>query len=245
MKNIFAWIARGSRERTDSSESQEGTPRQPEIIASPGMMRLASPTVRIKRLYEDASLFTRQEKRAESDRVVAHLLVTGALTSGALSRAKNLWRATGRKESLWRVLLRSDEISEDTVFAAAAAAYGFQPVEVSLLETVGLMDHLARDWPKTVIPRLIGLGILPVVPSEGRRRKGVATFAAYDPTRPEVRRMVETVATGTHSVRYLSRDGIEECIRAVSDFLPDVMPQTIRSLGKAKLVHATPDKKAA
>ncbi len=172
-----------------------------------------------------------EEKRADSDRVIAYLQATGALTSGPLNRARRLWRATGRKDRLWRVLLRTEELAEDAVYEAAATAYGFLPVEVSLLETVGLIDHLSKSWPDTVMPRLIGLGILPVIPSEPNRRKGSLTFAAYDPTRSEVRRMVETVATGTHSIRYLSRTGIEQCIKAVSDFLPNALPKSIRTIG--------------
>jgi hypothetical protein len=172
-----------------------------------------------------------EEKRADSDRVIAYLQATGALTPGELNRARRLWRATGRQDRLWRVLLRTDELEEDQVYEAAATAYGFLPVEVSLLETVGLIGHLSRSWPDTVLPRLIGLGILPVVPSESKRRKDSLTFAAYDPTRAEVRRMVETVASGTHSIRYLSRSGIDQCVKAVSDFLPTALPKSIRTIG--------------
>ena len=203
----------------------------PTPINPAGLTRVQQGQATITRVYEDSTLHPMEEKRADSDRVIAYLQATGALTSGALNRARRLWRATGRQDRLWRVLLRTEELAEDDVYEAAATAYGFLPVEVSLLETVGLIGHLSKSWPDTVMPRLIGLGILPVIPSESSRRKDSLTFAAYDPTRAEVRRMVETVATGTHSIRYLSRSGIDQCIKAVSDFLPNALPKSIRTIG--------------
>jgi hypothetical protein len=91
---------------------------------------------KITRVYEDSTLHPLEEKRAGSDRVIAYLQARGSLTPGALNQARRLWRATGRQDRLWRVLLRTEELAEDAVYEAAAAAYGFLPVEVSLLETV-------------------------------------------------------------------------------------------------------------
>jgi hypothetical protein len=53
------------------------------------------------------------------------------------------------------------------------------------------------------------------------------------------------VATGTHAIRYLSRTSIDECVRAVSDFLPDVMPTSIRSLAKVIPAGTDLNRKAA
>lgn len=185
-----------------------------------------------------------EEKRANSDRVIAYLQATGQLEPGQLSRARRLWRETGRKDRLWRVLLRTQELEESQIYEAAATAYGFQPVNVGMVETVGLVGHLAKQWPDTVIPRLVGMGIIPVVPAEGTPRNGVLTFAAFDPTRADVRRMVETVATGTHSIRYLSPANIRECVRVLSDFLPDIMPASFHSIG-SKSSKTTTVRKAA
>ncbi|NNE71414.1 MAG: hypothetical protein HKN29_13780 [Rhodothermales bacterium] len=210
----------------------------------PTLTVVAKPPASITRIYEDSTLYPMEEKRAESDRVIAYLMATGQLTQGMLNRTKRLWRAAGRKDALWRVLLRSDELPEDTVYEAAASVYSFSPVNVSLLETVGLIDHLSKVWPQTVISRLVGLGILPVIPAEKPSKKAL-TFAAYDPTRSEVRRMVETAASGPYSLHYLSRSGIEACTKAVSDFLPGVLPTGLRRISATDSDDAPTIRKAA
>lgn len=210
----------------------------------PTLTVVERPRASINRIYEDSTLHPMEEKRAESDRVISYLMATGQLTKGMLNRTKRLWRASGRQDSLWRVLLRSDELPDDAVYEAAASVYSFEPVEVSLLETVGLIDHLAKSWPESVLPRLIGLGILPVVPADKSSKK-MLTFAAYDPSKPEVRRMVETVSKGAHSLRYLSHSGVETCIKAVSDFLPGVVPSGLRRLGAPEQESGSNLKKAA
>jgi hypothetical protein len=207
-------------------------------------MKLASSS-RISRVYEDSSLYPSEEKRADSDRVISFLQATGVLRRETLMKTKRLWRTAGRQEKLWRVLLRTEEIAEDIIFEAAAVSYGFARVEVSLLETIGLIDHLAKEWPVSVMPRLIGLGILPIVPSAGRPRPGVLTFAAFDPTRSEVRRMLETVSQDTYTLRYVSRTGIDECVRAVSDFLPGILPTSIKTLGTSRQATEIITRKAA
>jgi hypothetical protein len=204
-----------------------------------------APSGQINRIYEDASLHPAEEKRADSDRVISFLQATGVLPRDTLARTKRLWRTTGRQEKLWRVLLRTEEIAEDLIFEAAAVSHGFARVDVSLLETIGLIDHLSKKWPASVMPRLIGLGILPIVPSAGRTRPGVLTFAAYDPTRPEVRRMLETVSQDTYTLRYVSRTGVEECARAVSDFLPGVLPGSIKTIGTTRQAAEITNRKAA
>lgn len=237
MRNLLSRILPAKAEEADSDSTPPAS--GPHVlegmlpVPATSLRRLSRPEARIRRLYEDPSLFEGQENRADTDRVVAYLTATGSLLPGPLVRARRLWRTMGRKEPLWRVLLRGGEISQELVLEAAAVSYGFAPVEVSLLETVGLIDHLAAQWPESVLPRLIGLGILPVVPSR-ERKQPATTFAASDPTRPEVRRMVETVAEGTHSIRYLSPQGMAACIQAVSDFLPDVLPSSIRAIHRGK-----------
>ena len=57
--------------------------------------------------------------------------------------------------------------------------------------------------------------------------------------------MVETVAAATHSIRYLSRKDMDKCVRAVSDFLPGVMPQGIRTMGSLSEDTSTTTRKAA
>ncbi|MBO6576317.1 MAG: hypothetical protein JJ896_16520 [Rhodothermales bacterium] len=235
MIHLFRRLDRQTRAEEDSGPIAVVAEQLPteEPVAAPhlNIVRLEPRRGRVHRVYEDPSLYPMEEKRAETDRVIAYLQATGELQPGTLQRAKRLWRATGRRERLWRVLLRTEEIPADKIYEAAAVSFGFAPVEVSMLETVGLVDHLSKSWPNTVIPRLLGLGVLPVVPADGRKRKGVVTFAAYDPSRREVRRAIETVAENTHSIRFLSKSNMEKVVKAVSDFLPKVIPGTIHAIG--------------
>ena len=155
------------------------------------------------------------------DRIVRILLADGIVTREQVEEAWLRWlraRRDGIEEPLWRELLMTPGIDQESIYEVVALAYAFKPIRINVRGTLILVDRLRSRIPDAQWNELVEHLVLPVV--ESRMEPGMApriAVAAYDPTRDAVRRLVESLDLGPIEVRYAPAD---EIFTAISEVLP-------------------------
>ncbi len=140
------------------------------------------------------------------DRVVRMLLARGIVTREQVEHAWLRWlRALrdGEQMPLWRELLDEPEVDAEGIYETAATAYAFKRIDIGLMGTLVLVDRLKERIPDMKWNLMVEHQVLPVV--ERGRRPGDAdriSFATYDPTRPEIRRLVASLRLPAFELRY-------------------------------------------
>lgn len=140
------------------------------------------------------------------DRVVRMLLAQGIVNSEQVEHAWMRWlRALrdGEQFPLWRELLKDPGADTERIYETAAMAYAFKRINIGLMGTLILVDRLKERIPDMQWNLLVEHQVLPVV-EWGRRPADTPriSFATYDPTRPEIRRLVASLGLPAFELRY-------------------------------------------
>lgn len=155
------------------------------------------------------------------DRIVRILLADGIVSREQVEAGWMRWlrtRRDGCEEPLWREILNTPGIDQNSIFEVVALAYAFRPIEINVRGTLILVDRLGRrvsdDQWNTLVEHLV----LPVV--EVGHEPGMAprtAVATFDPTCDAVRAVIESLDIGPIEVRYATGEAI---YAAIAEVLP-------------------------
>ncbi len=144
------------------------------------------------------------------DRMVRILFARGIVTREQIEHAWLRWlRALrdGEQYPLWRELLDEPEVDLERIYETAAQAYAFKRIHIGLMGTLVLVERLKNRIVDAQWNVLIENQVLPVV-ERGKRPDDVSriSFATFDPTHPETRRLVDSLGLPSFELRYAPAD---------------------------------------
>ncbi|GIV58898.1 MAG: hypothetical protein KatS3mg042_1811 [Rhodothermaceae bacterium] len=147
------------------------------------------------------------------DRVVRILLADGVVTREEVEHAWMRWLRRlrdGEEYPLWRELLNTPDVDIDAIFEIVALTYAFRRVHISVPGTMALAAHLGPRITDAQWNMLIENLVVPVL-EPGQRLEAIrrVPFATFDPTNPDVRRLVAS----------LNLPGIELCYAPAPDII--------------------------
>ena len=140
------------------------------------------------------------------DRVVIMALFYEIVQVDQVERAWRQWRklrAEGSETSLWHVLVRKADIDREALYEVAAQIYGFEEADINRLRAQTLIREVSTTFTQEQWQCLCELLVAPIALGEDPRTGHARlVFATYDPTRPEVTRLLQSFNLNSFELRY-------------------------------------------
>ncbi|GIV61563.1 hypothetical protein GQ464_001315 [Rhodocaloribacter litoris] len=155
------------------------------------------------------------------DRVVRILLAEGVVTREQVEHAWLRWLRRlrdGEEYPLWRELLNTPDVDQESIFEVVALTYAFRRIAISVMGTAVLIDKLHAHIEDEQWNRLIEHLVLPVV-EQGERPDTLQRIyvATYDPTSRTVRELVAGLKLPRVELRYAPA---AELIALITELFP-------------------------
>lgn len=155
-----------------------------------------------------------------TDRVAVWMLFEESVTIEQVRAAWEQWKAEqqeGETRALWRALAEQPGINEERAYAAAARVYSFDKLNLPKKRILSFISKHFEDFSESDWQRMAEMGVLPVNRSAETDGPATFTFAAYDPTRPGLLRLLRDLGHAQHELRYAPKGFIDELIDEALD----------------------------